>query len=170
VDLPPEEASRRLQRLFGEELLEPLERSSGRVVWGPQEGLRANMLRTVRRGWAGAQDWRRVEVVSDVRALDKTGRRSIVAVEARLSGRGELAAGLGAVVGGSVLGTVGLAVAGVAQLAGHAPDAAQLLVASGAVAASGSVVSAMALSSSAKRWQKKIRKVRAELEKVLERL
>ena len=168
VELRPEEASRQLQRLFGEELLEPLERSGGRVVWGPQEGLRANMLRTVRRGWAGSRDWRRVELVSDVRALDKSGERSIVAVEARLPGRGGMAAGLGALAGGSVLGTVGLAVAGFAQLAGHAPDAAQLFVASGAVAASGGMASAVALSSSAKAWQRKVRRMRGALEKILD--
>lgn len=170
VELPPDEAARQLQRLFAEELLEPLERQGGRVVWGPQEGLRANMLRTVRRGWSGSRDWRRVEIVSDVRALDKSGRRSIVAIEAQLQGRGGMAAGIGALAGSTVLGTAGLAVAGFAQLAGHAPDAAQLFVASGAVAASGSMVSAVALSSSAKAWQKKLRRMRASLEKLLDGL
>jgi hypothetical protein len=170
VDLPPDEAARQLQRLFGEELLEPLERTRGRVVWGPQEGLRANMLRTVRRGWSGSRDWRRVEIVSEVRALDKSGERSIVTIEARLQGRGGMAAGLGALAGSTVLGTVGLAVAGFAQLAGHAPDAGQLFAASGTVAATGGVVSAMAMSSSAKSWQNKLRRMRASLEKLLDGL
>jgi hypothetical protein len=168
VELRPDEAARQLQRLFGEELLEPLERTGGRIVWGPQEGLRANMLRTVRRGWAGGRDWRRVEIVSEVRALDKSGQRSIVALEARLQGRGGMAAGLGALAGSSVLGTLALAVAGFAQLAGHGADAVQLFVASGTVAATGGVVSAAALSSSARRWQEKLRRMRASLEKVLD--
>jgi hypothetical protein len=168
VELSPDEAARQLQHLLGEELLEPLERTGGRTVWGPQEGLRANMLRTVRRGWAGGRDWRRVEIVSDVRPLDKSGQRSIVALEARLQGRGGMAAGLGALVGGSVLGTLILAGSGIAQLAGHSPDAVPLFVASGAVATSGTIASAMALSSSAKAWQKKLRRMRASLEKLLD--
>jgi hypothetical protein len=170
VELPPDEAARQLQRLLGEELLEPLERTGGRTVWGPQEGLRANMLRTVRRGWAGGRDWRRVEIVSDVRALDKSGQRSVVSLEARLHGRGGMAAGLGALVGGSVLGTIALAGSGFALLAGHSPDAVPLLVSSGAVAVSGGVASVAALSSSAKAWQKKLRRMRASLEKLLDGL
>lgn len=138
---------------------------AGRVVWGAQEGLRANMLRTVRRGWAGGRDWRRVEITSQVRPLDE---RSIVSLQARLEGRGGMAAGFAALAGGSALGALVLAVSGIAQLAGHSPDAVQLFVASGAVAATGGAVSALVLSSSAKAWQAKLRRMRASLDKLLE--
>lgn len=167
VELPPEAAAARLAHALGEELFEPLERQGRRVTWCAQEGLRANVLRTVRRGWGGARDWRRVEIVSDVRAADASGQRSVAALEARLQGRGKSAVGSFAFASVAAVATFGLAGLGFSHLAQHVPDALQLLLGSGAMAVAGAGGSALALSSGAKAWQNKVRRARAALDKIL---
>jgi len=170
IDLSPDGAAARLRSLFEEELLEPLERESRRTIWGPQQGLRANVLRTVRHGWAGRGDWRRLELISDVRAADSSGQRSIVSLEGRLEGRGGVVAGPIVLAVVTVLGTLGLAGTGFAHLAQHLPDAAPMLLGSGAMLASGSGLSALAFSGVARTWRKRVRRVRASLDKLLDGL
>jgi hypothetical protein len=170
IDLPPDEAAAAIRRSFEIELLEPLERQGRRTIWAPQEGLRANVLRTVRHGWEGRRAFRRVELISDVRAADASGQRSIVSLEARLEGRGPLAAGPIMVAAISALATVGLAGTGFAHLVQHVPDATQLLVGSGAMLAGGTGVSALAVSSTARAWRKRLRRVHASLDKLLDGL
>jgi hypothetical protein len=170
LELPPEAAAAALRRLFEDELLEPLERDGRRTTWAPQPGLRANVLRTVRHGWAGRGDWRRLEIISDVRAADASGQRSIVSLEVRLEGRASLAAGPAALAAVTVLGTLSLAGMGFAHLAQHVPDAAQLLLASGANLATFGGLSALAFSGAGRAWRKRVRRVRASLDKLLDGL
>jgi hypothetical protein len=170
VELPPDAAAAGLGRLLGEELLEPIERIGRRVVWGPQEGIRANLLRTVRRGWAGARDFRKMELVSEVRPADSTGTRSIVSLEAKLQGRGEHVAGFLSLAGVTVLATLGLGGVGLAHLAHQVPDAVQFLTGSGVAAAAGGTFSALAASSIARVWRERLRRARASLDKILDGL
>lgn len=170
VDLSPDEAAAALRRLFEEELLEPLEKQGRRTIWGPQQGLRANVLRTVRHGWTGKQALRKLELISDVRPADATGQRSIVSIEARLEGRGSMLAGPLVLAAASVLATIGLAGTGLSHLLAHVPDAAQFLLGSGAALAAGGGLSAVATSGTARTWRKRLRKVRVWLDEMLETL
>jgi DNA-binding transcriptional ArsR family regulator len=168
VDLSPDAAAAALRRLFEEELLEPLEKQGRRTIWGPQEGLRANVLRTVRHGWTGKRTLRKLELISDVRPADATGQRSIISIEARLEGRGSMIAGPLVLATVSTLATIGLAGTGLSHLLAHVPDATQFLVGSGAALAAGSGLSAVAASGTARTWRKRLRQVRVSLDELLE--
>lgn len=170
VDLTPDAAAAALRRLFEEELLEPLEKQGRRIVWGPQQGIRANVLRTVRHGWTGKRALRKLELISDVRPADATGQRSIVSIEAKLEGRGSMVAGPLVLATVSVLATLGLAGTGLSHLLAHVPDATQFLIGSGAALAAGGGMSAVAASGTARTWRKRLRQVRVSLDEVLDLL
>ena len=170
IDLSPDAAHAAVQRLLAEEVLEPVERSGRRTIWGPQQGMRANLLRTVRRGWAGGADLRKMELTSEVRPADSSGTRSIVAIEAKLQGRGEHLAGLLVLAGCGALGAVGLGGVGFAHWAQHLNDAAAFLAASGGVATTFGFLTGLTARSVKQRWRERLRRVRANLEKLLDGL
>jgi hypothetical protein len=170
VDQPPEAAAAALRRLFGDELLEPLEKQGRRVIWGPQQGLRANVLRTVRHGLTGKRALRRLELTSDVRPADASGQRSIISLEARLENRGAMVAGPLVLAALTSLATLGLAAAGASHMVQHVPDAAQLLFASGTVFITGGGVTFAATSGTARTWRKRVRQVRVSLDELLDGL
>jgi hypothetical protein len=170
VEMPPEIAASSLRRLLEEELLEPFERHGSRTVWGPQLGLRANVMRTVRRGWMGAGDFRKMELISDVRPADPSGQKSIVAMEARLEGRANLVAGPAVLAAVTGIGTLALGVAGFGHLAQHMSDATQYLWASGSVAVAGGALTLITGSSVARAWRDRLRRIRVTMDKLLDGL
>jgi hypothetical protein len=168
VDQPPDVAAAALRRLFQDEFLEPLEKQGRRITWGPQQGLRANVLRTVRHGLTGKRALRRLELTSDVRPADQSGQRSIISLEARLEDRGAKAAGPLVLLALTSIGTLAMGGLGLTHLVQHVPDAAQLLAGSGAVLVTGGVLSGVAASGTARAWRKRVRQVRVSLGELLD--
>ncbi|HEX4382480.1 MAG TPA: hypothetical protein VH083_06015 [Myxococcales bacterium] len=170
VDQAPDVAAAALRRLFEDELLEPLEKQGRRITWGPQQGLRANVLRTVRHGMTGKRALRRLEVTSDVRPADASGQRSIISLEARLEDRGARVAGPLVLAAVTAVSTLGLGALGLTHLVQHVPDAAQFLAGSGTALVGGGILTGVATSGTARTWRKRVRQVRVSLDELLDGL
>jgi hypothetical protein len=170
IDRPPAMAKSELHRILRDELLEQVDRDGTRTIWVPESGARANLMRAVRKVWTGRKDLRDVELSCDVRPADETGQRALVSIEARISGRGRYTAPTAIIGAGAGIAAVLLASTGLAGLAQHAADATQVLIASGATAAAGAGIAAMTASASSRAWREKARRVRASLDRLLDRV
>jgi hypothetical protein len=168
VDRPPAVARSEMHRVLKEALLEQVDREGTRSIWVPESGARAHLLRAVRHVWTGRKDLRDVEIACDVRAADATGTRSLVSLEARISGRGKYTAAPTVIAGAAAAGTVLLGSIGLAELAHHAAEAMQVLLASGATAVLGSGIAAAAASASSRAWRQKVRRIRASLDRLFD--
>jgi hypothetical protein len=169
VDRPPALAKSEIHRVLQEALLEQVDREGTRSIWVPESGARAHLLRAVRHVWTGRKDLRDVEIGCDVRPADATGTRALVSLEARISGRSKYTAGPTVVAGAAAVGTVLLGSIGLAELAQHAAEATQVLLASGATAVIGTTIAAATASASARAWREKVRRIRASLDRLLDR-
>lgn len=167
---PSEVLQARLQQLLGDELLEPLERQGRRTIWAPVRGLRAGVLRAVRLGWKGSGDWKSMELTAEVRPADAAASRSLVLLEARLSDRATYSTGPLLAAAATALATLVLGGTGLDQLLQHGADAAPLLVGAGGAAFGGAAVAALMGRATARAWRRRLRRVRASLDQVLDRL
>jgi len=170
VERPPVIAKSELHRILRDELLEQVDREGTRTVWVPEKGARANLMRVARKVWTGRKDLRDVELACEVRPADETGQRALVSIEARIAGRGRYTAPTAIIGAGAGIAAVLLASIGLAELAQHAAEATQVLLASGATAAVGTGVAAMTASASSRAWREKARRVRASLDRLLDRV
>ena len=170
IERPPAIAKSELQRILRDELLEQVDRDGTRTIWVPESGARANLMRAVRKVWSGRKDLRDVELSCEVRPADETGQRALVSMEARIAGRGRYTAPTAIIGAGAGIAAVLLASIGLAELAQHAAEATQVLLASGATAAVGTGIAAMTASASSRAWREKARRVRASLDRLLDRV
>jgi hypothetical protein len=170
AEMPPELTKSELHRILREELLELVERRGGKVIWEPERGALASVMRTIRKVFAGRQDLRGMEIASEVRSADSSGQRALVSLEAQLKDRsgytvpplvvGSLA-GLGALI---------LAAVGLGELSEHAARAGQLLIASSTTVGIGAVTTAGLGALLARAWRERVRRARLSLEHLLDNL
>jgi hypothetical protein len=168
VDRAPALARSEMHRVLREALLEEVDKEGTRSIWVPEGGARAHLLRAMRQVWTGRKDLRDVEIACDVRPADATGARALVSLEARISGRGKYSAGPAVVAGAAAVGTVLLGSIGFAELAQHAAEATQVLLASGMTAVLGTGIAAAAASASSRAWREKVRRIRVALDRLLD--
>lgn len=158
LDLPPDEAKRRLHAALKAELLHPAERQGNRTVWTAAPGLWAAIQRGL--NWQGQGQWHKGEIVSEVTpAPPGVAAQSLVRLEAK---SGERAAH---VMGALVPLITMLPMAVVTGIFGEAPPALPFVLGGAGIATTG-----FTLAMTRHFYQRRLRALRQAIERVLDRL
>ena len=156
--LPPEEARKKLHAILRAELLHPEARNGSRTTWTPASGLWASIQRGI--NFRGQAAWRREQVVSEVsEAPAGMNAGALIRLEASVGGRGMFLAPL-AQAG------VCESMAILAAFQPHAREQGIPLILGGI----GAVIAGFTFTVARTQYRKRLRGVRAALERVLARL